>query len=327
MEKTLKKPNFDFSRILLALLFYTILVILWGAWVRISHSGDGCGDSWPLCQGQIIPDSKQSKTWIELGHRLMSGTFGLMILALFFYVRRLFPKGHPIRFWAGLSLIFTVSEALLGAKLVIFGLVTDNDSPYRAFIMSLHLINSLMLTGSLTLTWEFSKSSQWLKRQKAPWNLTSLKVQQVIFGVLFSFMVIAITGAIAALSNTLFPSTSLAEGLAADWAEGSHFLVRLRSFHPISGILLGSFVALTAWLSIQLFDKSETLLIKRSRNLTILTSTGIIFGILTLVSLAPVWLKLTHLLIAHLIWISLVLWITSLRFHSHSLSSQNKSFH
>jgi len=86
------KKNQKYSQILLGLLFYTLLVILWGAWVRISHSGDGCGDTWPLCHGQMIPEAQQGKTWVEYSHRMMSGLFGLLILALFFNVRKHFSK-------------------------------------------------------------------------------------------------------------------------------------------------------------------------------------------------------------------------------------------
>ena len=56
-----------------ACIYFTILSILWGAWVRISGSGNGCGSSWPLCGGVIIPEAEHKKTWIEFIHRLMTG--------------------------------------------------------------------------------------------------------------------------------------------------------------------------------------------------------------------------------------------------------------
>ena len=303
----------QFSRILFALLIYTLLVILWGAWVRISHSGDGCGDTWPLCNGKIIPEAEQGKTWVEYSHRMMSGIFGLLIIALYFKVKSLFPKNHPARFWALLSLIFTITEAALGAKLVLFGLVSSNDSPYRAFVMGLHLINSLMLTASIALTWNFSKSSDWKKRINAPWNMTKFTVQRAIISSLVAFLMIAITGALAALSNTLFPTASLVDGFAADWDSNSHFLIRLRGFHPIAGILLGGSLAVMAWLSVQMAKTEETIFKNRSLFLAVVTSVAIAFGIATLLSLAPIWMKIVHLLLAHTVWIGLVLWISSLR--------------
>ena len=130
------------------LLLYTVLVILWGAWVRISHSGDGCGDTWPLCNGQLIPEAQRGKTWVEYGHRLMSGIYGLVVIYFWWVSRQVFERGHFARRAAGLTLFFTITEALLGAKLVLFGLVTTNDTPYRALIMALHQLNSFMLTGA-----------------------------------------------------------------------------------------------------------------------------------------------------------------------------------
>lgn len=307
-----------FSQLLFALIIYTLLVILWGAWVRISHSGDGCGDTWPLCNGQLVPEAARGKTWVEFSHRLMSGTFGILIVAMYFYIRKHFQKSHPIRLWSLLSLVFTISEALLGAKLVLFGLVSSNDSPYRAFVMSLHLINSLMLTGSIALTWEFSLGEKWQLRRTAPWKLANLSFKKISYGSVFAFLMIGLTGAIAALSNTLFPTFSLAEGFAADWNPDSHFLIRLRGFHPIAGILIGGSLAVTAWLFTQLVSQDEKEIIKRSRNLALITFTAIGFGIATLLSLAPIWMKVIHLLMAHSVWICLVLWIISLRWNKLS---------
>lgn len=311
MASTEKKSRF--SQFLLGVLLYTILVILWGAWVRISHSGDGCGDTWPLCHGQIVPQAQQAKTWVELSHRLMSGLFGILIVGLFLKIRKAFDRHHPIQRWALFSLIFTISEALLGAKLVLFKLVSSNDSPYRAFVMALHLINSLMLTGSIAMTWEFSKSPFWRQRSQHLIDFKKLTSSRLIGFMLFVFICIAVTGAIAALSNTLFPTNSLSEGFAADWNPDSHFLIRLRGFHPIAGILLGGSLALAAYLTWQTAPESALMIRKRSLILAIITTIAIVFGITTLLSLAPVWMKLGHLFIAHSVWICLVLWISSLR--------------
>lgn len=291
------------------LVLYTILVILWGAWVRISHSGDGCGDTWPLCHGQLIPNAEQKKTWVEFAHRGMSGLFGFFVIGLFFRARQLFPKGHLVRRWAALSLLFTITEALLGAKLVLFKLVTDNDTPYRLFVMGLHLVNSLMLTASLALTADLAGASNWYRKSKSPWTFEGLKPRRIATGLVISFLLIGITGAIAALASTLFPSNSLLEGLRADWDTNSHYLIRLRGLHPLFGLLFGGSMALTAWLSIQLQRPEEVELKKRSQRLALAIGAGIALGISTLLLSAPVTLKLAHLALAHTIWILLALWI------------------
>ena len=76
------------SNLLFAFWLFTIVVILWGAWVRISHSGNGCGDHWPLCGGEFIPTSANAKTWVEYTHRMMSGLYGLIVIYCFFIFRK-----------------------------------------------------------------------------------------------------------------------------------------------------------------------------------------------------------------------------------------------
>jgi len=301
-----------FRQLAFILIFYTVLVILWGAWVRISHSGDGCGDTWPLCRGQLIPEAARGKTWVEYAHRGMSGLFGIFILGLYWRARNVFPKTSPARKAALWSLIFMITEALLGAKLVLFKLVGTNDSPYRALAMGLHLTNSLLLAASLTLTWDFSKSVNWKKLTQNPFETTALKTNKILWLCVLGFIVIGVTGALAALSSTLFPATSLAEGLRADWNPASHYLVRLRGLHPLMGLIIGGSLALMAWLSANLLKPEMIEAKSRSLRLAGILLVGILFGISTLISLAPVYMKLGHLTLAYSIWICLVLWLRSL---------------
>ena len=289
--------NQKYTNFLKAILFYTILVILWGAWVRISHSGNGCGESWPLCHGQVIPDAATGKTWVELSHRAMSGLFGILILFLYVWSRQIFSKNTYARKWAFWSLFFTITEALLGAKLVLFGLVTDNDSPFRAIIMGLHFINSVFLVLSIYCAYYFSKSTEWTFRVEFK------KYQKASRWALFGFLLIGMTGAIAALSNTLFPTSHLIEGLTKDFSEDSHYLLKLRILHPIFATLISAslFFALRFWSEqLQGYGKNTV------QQLSGLILFAILFGFLTLFSLSPVWMKLTHLTIAHTFWIMMI---------------------
>jgi cytochrome c oxidase assembly protein subunit 15 len=299
-----------FQKWVLFLLFYTLIVILWGAWVRISHSGDGCGDSWPLCDGQVIPAERDGKTWIEFGHRLKSGLFGFVVLGLFLWGRRIFPPQTKARKYGFLTLAFTISEALLGAKLVLFGLVTDNDSPARALVMAAHMLNSMMLVASITLWWEASALVDWKWKLNHEFQQLRFSLKKFAVSGTLLFTAIAVSGSIAALSSTLFPSESLLQGLLDELKPDAHYLIRLRGLHPILGTVLGLGFALTAWMIAQ--QTKDSLLKIRSLKLTMLLVTGVIFGMLTLFLLYPVWMKLTHLLLAHLIWIHLVLWLRAL---------------
>ncbi len=282
------------------LLFYTLLVILWGAWVRISHSGDGCGDTWPLCQGQVIPNALQKKTWIEYTHRMMSGLYGLFVVYFYWIVRNFFPVGSNVRGYALLTLIFMITEALLGAKLVLFGLVGSNSGLFRTFAMSLHQTNSLLLMGS-TAAFVFS-----FKNQQQTWY--PKKIMESFFNenkFLLALILVAITGAWAALSTTLFPSLSLLSGFQEDFSQNSHFLLKIRLSHPILALsLIGFFVV--SFYKKSLNEHIPTHLRKINFQTSVVGAIALVFGLLTLFFLSPTWMKLSHLALAHILWIMMV---------------------
>ncbi|WP_081112204.1 COX15/CtaA family protein [Bdellovibrio bacteriovorus] len=295
------KPTF--KKFAFGLLFYTILVILWGAWVRISHSGDGCGDTWPLCHGQLIPEAERGKTWVEYGHRLMSGIYGLVVIYFWWVARKIYPKTHFARKMAFATLIFTITEALLGAKLVLFGLVTTNDTPYRAFVMALHQLNSFMLTGSAALAFSAATLQSELQAPS--------KEDRRYRYLPWAIVIIGITGAWASLSNSLFPTENLWDGFLADFDSNSHFLVRLRGLHPLLALLGGGSLAIFFWIKAQ---TAESLLVeRRSYQMSLTLITAIVFGILTLLLHAPVWMKIVHLALAHTVWVILLQWVFFVR--------------
>ena len=147
----IKVFNFNlFSKVLFYFWLYTLAVILWGAWVRISHSGDGCGNHWPLCSGDLIPNFSQTKTWIEYTHRLMTGLYGVVVVLIFFKIKKNISDTFIKKLgWWFLGLM--ISEALLGALLVKGELVTTNDSISRLIVMIFHQLNSFLLTGTTFL--------------------------------------------------------------------------------------------------------------------------------------------------------------------------------
>jgi cytochrome c oxidase assembly protein subunit 15 len=293
----------QFQKFALGLLFYTVLVIVWGAWVRISHSGDGCGDTWPLCHGQLIPEAERGKTWVEYTHRLMSGLYGLIVIYFYFVAHKLYPKGAFAKKAALFSLIFMITEAALGAKLVLFKLVASNDTPYRAFVMALHQVNSFLLTGAIALTYVSSLSEDHKPAQnKSAWYVSYFPLIIIAIGI---------TGAWASLSNSLFPSDTLLGGLKEDLATNSHFLIRLRIYHPLVALICGGSLSLFFWMKSQ--SAKSFMLQRRSFQMSVLLLCGILFGIATLMFHAPVWMKLAHLTLAHTIWVTLLLWVYHFR--------------
>src|ERR1700722_14461829 len=77
--------------------FYNVLVILWGALVRATGSGAGCGNHWPLCNGQVIPVSPGIHTIIEFTQRMMTGGATFPVLALLIWTFRTTTKGQAAR--------------------------------------------------------------------------------------------------------------------------------------------------------------------------------------------------------------------------------------
>ena len=282
------------------LLFYTLVVILWGAWVRISHSGDGCGDTWPLCQGQVIPEAAAKKTWVEYTHRMMSGIYGILVIYFYFLIRKNFPTNSNQRRFALFTLIFMITEALLGAKLVLFGLVGSNSSAFRTFAMSLHQINSLLLVGA-TAVFLFSYETSSLNIDLGNFISSFFKKNKF----LLALMVVALTGAWAALSTTLFPSQNLLDGFKSDFSNESHFLLRLRLSHPVLALLVIGYFVVKFYKESQNSETSPRLRTVYSQT-SIVGATALVFGILTLLLLSPVWMKLAHLALAQILWIMFI---------------------
>lgn len=285
-----------FSQALGFLVFYSVIVILWGAWVRISHSGDGCGDTWPLCGGKILPEGETAKTWVEYAHRISSGLYGVFVFALFFEGRRLFSKNSTIHQAGLVTLILTVTEAMLGARLVLSQLVGLNDSLQRLVAISLHQVNSLLLVGASVL---------WFWSAREPGEEIELKTGNRLNRFYFGgFIILAITGAWAALSTTLFPSLGLWEGLQRDFQENSHVLLKIRILHPLLAVFLGSYFSFMFWRQSQ--KTGHPRLQKAALWISALFIAAILVGMVTLLFLSPIALKITHLAFGYLLWIFLV---------------------
>ena len=144
-----KKAHHSYQWLAWSILGYTLLVIMFGAFVRATGSGAGCGDHWPLCNGQVIPRPEDIEMIIEFTHRITSGLLMIMILVGFVWAFRKFPKGHAIRHGATLSLIFVIIEAAIGAGLVLLQLVEHNATPLRAAAVGAHLFNTFLLLAEL----------------------------------------------------------------------------------------------------------------------------------------------------------------------------------
>lgn len=298
------------------LFVFSLFIILWGAWVRISGSGDGCGSHWPFCHGEIIPEYRNVAMVIENFHRVSSKLFGFFVIGLWIYVFRRFKHPHPLRRFIVVCFALTLIEGLLGALLVIGGFVGQVSSPGRAIVMSLHLLNTFLLMASIALCWLETSIPSWRVAFRKP------KSKTIIFlgWALILWVIVNSTGALAALASTLFPSTSLIEGLQKDFSSGSHFSLRLRIFHPVFAV---AFVFFSLYYLQSLKRLCEKSWIRKMVSLTqVFLGFNLTAGLITLGLLSPTWMKLIHLSFTHLIWISLCLILFPLLAHSDSMFSR-----
>jgi heme A synthase len=280
-------------------LFYNLLVIMWGAYVRATGSGAGCGAHWPLCNGEVIPRAPAVETLVEFTHRLSSGLVIILVAYLIYRAFRLYPKGHLMRKAVTAVGFFTVTEALVGAGLVLFELVAGNESIARALAMIVHLINTFFLLAALSMTaWWATKD------QTGPFARIRGLIWLLPLGMA-AFLFLGASGAVTALGDTLYPASSLAEGLRQDMSPTASILLRLRIFHPVIAVIVSLYsVAVLLWVR----DRSKDGTTRRLALFTIVTvAFQIGLGVVNVLLLAPVAIQMVHLLISDLIWIGLIL--------------------
>lgn len=280
-----------------ATLAFNLPVILWGAYVRISYSGDGCGAHWPFCNGQALPQQMTKPTIIEFTHRMMTSADTVLMIALVALAFWVFPKRHAVRRYAVVSLVFLFIEALLGAGLVMFRLVAHDQSAGRVVYLSAHLTNTMLLLAALTLT-------AWLATEAVNrfriWNATTGLLSAALVTV-----VVSITGTVTALGDTLFPSATLMEGVRRDLSSESPVLLRLRVAHPAIAVAGAAFVI---WMALTFMRSASSERGRRAAMRVVgLCFVQLFVGAANLSLLAPVWMQLTHLLVADVVWIAIVL--------------------
>jgi len=292
-------PSPAFARFAWFVLAWNIAVVLWGALVRVTGSGAGCGNHWPLCNGQFTPNPTAA-TMIEYTHRAMTGLDSVLVVALLVWAFRAFPRRHPVRLAVTLSAVFLVTEALIGAALVKLEHVAKNTSAARGYSLSTHLVNTLALLACLALTASWASEKPGMSKPAIRLHGRAAWMAAISLAVV---LVLGISGAIAALGDTLFPARSLAAGLAQDFDPAASIFVRLRLLHPM--IAAGAAV----WLLFYGMSSAAGRPPLRHAARTMLACLGaqVLAGAANLLLLAPAWMQLLHLLLADLLWISLVL--------------------
>ncbi len=277
-----------FRSFAVGVLAYTLAVIAWGAFVRATGSGAGCGSHWPLCDGQVIPREPSVARMIEFSHRVTSGLSLLLVVALAVWAFRAHPKGHAVRGASAWSVLFILLEAAIGAGLVLLELTALDASVRRGIAMSLHLVNTFFLLSMLAAVAFYAFTGDGQVRREGP-------VAAWVRGAQGALLVVGCSGAVAALGDTLTQHgvrTALVEAL-----------LRLRISHPLIAVAaagLCAFAASAAWR-----ERPEARPYVRA--LVALLILQVMVGVLNVALQAPVWMQLIHLLLADGVWLALSL--------------------
>jgi cytochrome c oxidase assembly protein subunit 15 len=284
-----------FARFAWIVLGYNVLVVAWGALVRATGSGAGCGRHWPTCNGAVIPRSPAVETAIEFAHRATSGIAILLVVALLVRAFRAFPRGHAVRAAAVAALAFMVAEAAVGAGLVLFGWVARDTSAARGWVMAVHLVNTFLLLGSLAVVAFAAERPAGLDPRRRPGGL--------LLAALAAMLLAGVTGAIAALGDTLFPEVHFAEGLRLEGE--ATVLLRLRILHPFVAVGAGGLLVAAARAAVR--ARPEPGVRALASAVLGLVAVEILAGAVNVLLAAPVALQLVHLVLADGLWIALVL--------------------
>jgi heme A synthase len=291
-----------FSWVAWATVGFNLAVIAGGTIVRATGSGDGCGESWPKCGDQFIPPNATVETLIEFSHRASSFFAGLGVAALFFLALWAFEKGHIVRKAATAAAVLIIVEALLGAALVLFSGVDDDISVGRMIAVSLHLANTFLLLGALTLTawWGSGKPSPKIpiSKENAKW---------LLIGAL-TLIVLGATGALNAISDAVFPADSVIDGIADEFGPTAPALLRLRVIHPIVAVFGGIFVA---WIAMRQSLGQSQRVQRLSAVLAIIVLSQMFIGIANIFLLTPLAMQVIHLFVADILWIIYVVFAAS----------------
>jgi heme a synthase len=274
---------------------YNVALIIDGVTVRATGSGAGCGDHWPLCNGSVVQHHPTAATLIEFAHRSMSGVALILIAGLLFWTFKATARRHLARAAAVASLVLVLNEALLGALLVLLGKVAHDQSASRGVYLALHLTNTLLMLGALTLTAHFLSRKMGYMRGSVELRSPAIAVTGMI-----AVIITGVCGSLAALADTLYPSSSLREAILQDFSPNSPWIVHIRWMHPAISLVAGAFIL---WIVYRGFASG-------SRGFSILVIGLLAFqyalGIADIALLAPLALQMLHLFGADLLWIALV---------------------
>ena len=236
-------PEVRFARFAWGLLGYEVLVVAWGAYVRATGSGAGCGRHWPTCNGEILPRAARVETLIEFSHRLSSAGALIGALVLLVWAMRVYPRGHRVRRGAGVTTALVAAEALIGAGLVLFELVAHDASMKRAHDREPPPHQHVLPPG---VDGDHGVVGVGRSGDAAPGPARAASAVLIVFGVLLpAMLVVGASGAVAALGRHAVPRPDARRGDRPGLRAGSHLFLRLRVIHPMLAMTTAGAIVLS----------------------------------------------------------------------------------
>lgn len=277
-----------------ASLAFFVLVVLGGAVVRTTGSGAGCGDHWPLCNGEFVPTHPRLTTLIEFTHRSSTGVSVMLFLVMIVWTFVATTRKHPARRAAVVSAVLLVVEALLGAALVLRHDVENNVSAERVVMQSIHFTTTMLLLAAVTLTVFFLRESGVMAADDS----RTRRAARATIGLI---LLAGVTGALAALADTLFPYGTLRAALHADFAADAPLLIRMRWLHPAASTMVTAATVAWCWALVRCGR------VRAAQMLGWALVAQIVVGVADVLLLAPTAAQLLHLLSADVFWIAVVI--------------------
>ncbi len=124
----------------------TYILIVIGGYVTTSNSGLGCGESWPLCKGAILPSLNNPEIIIELTHRLFNSVVGVFVLGMAIVAWTRYRRESNIVLLSTISLAALIAQVLLGMVTVTTSLnpiVSDAHLALASAILAIVVANAV----------------------------------------------------------------------------------------------------------------------------------------------------------------------------------------
>ena len=281
-------------RLAWAVLAATVITIVSGDIVQATESGAGCGENWPRCDGSLLPGIDDAATAIEFTHRMLTVALTAAVVWLVVAVFRSQPRGTSLRRISTWLVGFLVLEILIGAALVAFGWVEDDASVGRVVADALHVVNTFFLVGAAALLVFV------VTRGPSRPPLQRRHPDRLLVAGAAVIVLIAMSGAINSLADTLFPADSVLEGLREEFGDTAPFLVRMRVLHPAIAVIGGGLV----FMAVRTLEPRTPYGRRAAGVAMAVIGAQFVAGIVNIALLTPLETQIVHLLLAEALWVS-----------------------